>query len=389
MIAIRHFLAYLIYLVSFLFPRSSRTIVYGGAKDCFIDNTKYCFIYANKHMPLYKHIWLTKRRDVKEYLSSLGYTSCMSNSILGIYIALRSRHYIFDSQIGDFAYNFLSGGAVTCNLWHGIPLKKIGFDNVISENSAYGRNRFERLLNRKSVSPDYLLCPSDDLRQIFLSAFKVSSDSIVVGGYYRNLPFYMSQDELDAFIQESGERELIALQKLILQGHFERVVIYMPTFRDADPDFLLKAVPDFDRLNSVCQTQGILLLFKMHRATKVSTNFSSYSNLVWVDSKIDIYPILPYTHMLVTDYSSIFFDYALLNKPVLFYSFDLDCYQTKSRELYFKFDNIVGQSAWVQTFDGLLRALGTISEIENREIMFFDKPCEFDEILYKSLSIRG
>src|SRR5690554_3690598 len=119
MVFIKHFLAYLLTFVVRLVPRKRSLIIYGGAADRFLDNAKYCFIDGSMHISGFEHVWLTRNSDVFNKLNSKGYKCVRSNSSKGIWMAIRARYFIFDSNIGDFTLSFLASGAVTVNLWHG------------------------------------------------------------------------------------------------------------------------------------------------------------------------------------------------------------------------------------------------------------------------------
>jgi CDP-glycerol glycerophosphotransferase (TagB/SpsB family) len=96
----------------------------------------------------------------------------------------------------------------------------------------------------------------------------------------------------------------------------------MPTWRDANPDFINQAIPDFKQLDEICKKQGVLFLLKLHMATKITFEKEQWNNIVFIPNHFDVYPLLPFSSTLLTDYSSIFLDYQLLKKEIVFYPFD-------------------------------------------------------------------
>lgn len=130
----------------------------------------------------------------------------------------------------------------------------------------------------------------------------------------------------------------------------------MPTFRDDNPDFMDNAIPDFESLEQVCKQTNTLFLIKAHILTKFSTDLSKFGHVMQIDSNIDVYPMLPYTSALISDYSSIIFDYSLLNKKIMFYTFDKEEYLSKSRESYFEYEEVFSNDI-IRDFDGLLHEL--------------------------------
>lgn len=377
MVVLKHFLAYLLTFIVRFIPRRHDLIVYGGAADCFVDNAKYCFLYGSKHVADFEHVWLTRSTSVCDRLKSRGYKCVLSNSLFGVWLALRARFFLFDSNLADFMWSFLAKGSLTFNLWHGIPFKKIGFDNNVSEFSAFGRNLFEARLNKPSTSPSWVLSPSESLVSLFSRSFRVEEERVVVGGYYRNLPFSWSPQRLMAFINDWSDPKSEGVMELMKQENHSKFIVYLPTFRDTGEDFISKGFPDLEALNRWCLEHDFFFLFKTHRTTKLSVSLQNITRLVWLDSDIDIYPLLPFSDMLITDYSSVFYDYALLNKPVLFYPHDLDEYRKSCRGFNFDYEEMVGSSPCVFDFESLLEKLCQWRSFPNRELRFFDKPFDW------------
>lgn len=115
----------------------------------------------------------------------------------------------------------------------------------------------------------------------------------------------------------------------------------MPTFRDANPNFIVGSGWDFPRLNEELKQQNILLLMKLHVATPqdVLQQATNLSHIHLMQSTDDVYSLLPLTAGLITDYSSILFDYLLLDKPIYYYPFDRKEYETDSRGLYYAYES--------------------------------------------------
>jgi CDP-glycerol glycerophosphotransferase (TagB/SpsB family) len=139
--------------------------------------------------------------------------------------------------------------------------------------------------------------------------------------------------------------------------NYDDVIIYMPTWRDDNPDFISEAIPNFSLLNDVCKKNNALFVFKVHLNTVFKEDLNTYSNLLKLDSSLDMYPLLPFSTVLVTDYSSIFFDYAALKKKIIFYPFDLRAYKLKSRELYFNYEEITKGEIVSYSFNELLNII--------------------------------
>ena len=140
-------------------------------------------------------------------------------------------------------------------------------------------------------------------------------------------------------------------------GRYDKTLIYMPTWRDSQRDIFIQGM-NLDLLNDVLANKNQVLLLKPHSNVVIEDKLYALSNIVLMDGKMDIYPILPYTDVLITDYSSILYDYLLMsNKEVILYLYDYKEYLS-DRDFYYPYDeNVVGRK--VYTFNELLELIDT------------------------------
>jgi CDP-glycerol glycerophosphotransferase (TagB/SpsB family) len=178
------------------------------------------------------------------------------------------------------------------------------------------------------------------------------------------MPFKWNPQQLKTHIENIEGTEMMNVVTEFKK--FREVIIYMPTWRDGNPNFMEEAIPDFELLNNKCKGRNILFAFKVHVNTVFNKDLDAYSNLVLLNSSLDMYPLLPYTTTLLTDYSSIFFDYALLNKKIIFYPFDLEKYKATNRELYFDYAEITREEIIADSFKDLLHILDAGENGPNR-----------------------
>lgn len=155
----------------------------------------------------------------------------------------------------------------------------------------------------------------------------------------------------------------------------------MPTFRDKNKNYLTLAVPDWGRLNKACQEANTVLFVKVHRVTPLP-DVSQYSNILIMDNQMDVYPLLPLFDMLITDYSSIMFDFSLMAKKILLYIFDIEQYRTQSRPIFSYFDELLEDISHVDSFDDFVKAMSVnfddIHQFPSN--VFFDSPKDFEQI---------
>ena len=176
------------------------------------------------------------------------------------------------------------------------------------------------------------------------------------------------------------------VSELIIEAKsYTKSYIYMPTWRDTAIDFFETGNFNLDLLNDKLKTKNEVFFVKLHSYTspKIIDRFFGFSNIKVIHSNItDIYPFLLHSDCLITDYSSIYFDYLLLEKPIILFPFDIADYESKSRELAFDYDEMmIGDR--VNSFAELLLAIEAKSYekyvpalIEHRDSIWSDNNFE-------------
>jgi len=325
----------LVYLVSHLVPKDKSLWVFGawfGKK--YADNSKYVFEYVNKNQPGIRAVWLAKTKDVVERIRRQGYRAYLAYSIKGYLLSMRAGVAIVShSKAADLNGYAISSYTKVIQLWHGIPMKKIGFDDLIYtyRNS---RNFFGRLINilQRLVFPfsteHYALAivTSVETKSILAKALRMNPERIRVTGYPRN----------DAFFRKRALRSENLNQKTI-NG------IYMPTFREdvgSAPDFFIRYGFDAKAIEAFLKERNICLSFKLHPANKPPSEIADQLEHVKLLDIDDVYGMLQDFDFLATDYSSVYFDYLLTDKPIIFAPFDMEDYIKNDREFYYTYEDV-------------------------------------------------
>jgi len=362
---------FLVYPFSFIIPRSSNKWAFGSFRNAFNDNAKYLFIYASEKYSDVDIAWISASKKTVKDIHDLGLRAYYIGGIKGFWYALRSKYWFFNSYTSDILF-FASGNAVCVNLWHGVGLKKIEF----SIKSGKLSDRFvkktlkERFYHPESFRrPDYLLSSTDFQSIKFAEAFRIKLSQCLNIGYPRNAILTVTEEERMRFIsryESPVTQELIEQLKL-----HSKVFIYMPTWRDSQEDVFSNNI-DLSVLNRIMQEMNYLLILKPHANTKVNIEqLSQYENVILLDNKIDTYTILPYTNVLITDYSSVLYDYILMdNKDVILYLYDMKEY-IHERDFNYPFlENVVGKIVYnFEDFvDCIKKSDYGINEIRKEEI---------------------
>lgn len=209
---------------------------------------------------------------------------------------------------------------ILINLWHGIPLKSMKYmETDITE------------VNRPLSNSDILITSSKMESVLMNASLHIPFIKHEILGSPRNDYFREANNDLGS---------------LSFVENYKHVIIYIPTFRlgyfdrvegiDYGTLFNLPRV-DMSRLEKFLKENNILLITKYHPREvelregihNLESNIMNLSNEMLLENDLDLYELLPHTDLLITDYSSIYFDYLLLDKPIIFTPTDLDAYADK------------------------------------------------------------
>ncbi len=378
---IAYLLCYAFYPISYLFPRTDKILVFGSYRGAFNDNTKYLFIYANEHLKDKKIVWVSTKRSTVKHIRSLGYNAYYVLSIKGLWYALRGKYWFVNSYSSDIAF-CLAGRAKIINLWHGVPMKAIEFGITKGDLAKrYVEKDFWDVFFHPAPfrRPDHMVSTTDFFDGVFSQSFRISKEQCMQTGCPRNRMLRLPKEEVDTFIARYESAETKALVEKIQQ--YKTVFVYMPTWRDSQRDCFANGF-DLEAFNQCVAAQNACVLMKPHANTIIDKSIT-YSNLFFLDGNVDMYCILPYTHVLITDYSSILYDYILMpNKHVILFHYDYDEY-VNSREFIFDIqENIVGKQ--VYSFNELLQVITNANYAINQDDLqriltkFWGKTIEMD-----------
>lgn len=333
----------LFYWLGGFVPRRRNRWIFGSYSNAFNDNSKYLYIHVVENHPEIDAIWITGNPHVRDTIRAAGGKAFLRWSLEGFVACLTGRYWFFSAYVADINY-YCSCNATLVNLWHGIPLKKIEFDIECGPLA----DRFQRssFIERRAIwpsifrRPDYVLSTSARVSQeSFTSAFRIEPQQCLNVGYPRTDGFFKSSRErLNSITRWDPPATRALIDKI---SRYSRCLIYMPTWRDANPNFIASSGWDFPTLNEALKQQNMLLMLKLHVATpqRVLQQAANLSNIHLMQSTEDAYSVLPLTSGLITDYSSILFDYLLLDKPIYYYPFDRKEYESDSRGLYHAYES--------------------------------------------------
>ena len=351
-----------------LIKRDGKFFLFGAkpvppGKDIFLHNTKYLFLYIQEHCSDIKSAWLCDDKQMLREFHKKGYKNVYSrHSLKGIYSILKAKYWFCDysaNQVSQF--NSAISKATIINFWHGSGgLKKVGYDeNVkfiekkkISKSGVITSGTIiDKIYQLLKVPNNYYPVSSKYEADCRKSAFKANDNQIVITGSPRVDVLYSAINGAELFMEEDFNH----IKQLKESG--KRLLVYMPTFRDTGIDISSWLKSEY--LKTFLKKNNTTLLCKLHPFDTHSLNFDFVGEIYKMSNTSDIYPILKYTDGLITDYSSIYFDYLHLDKPILYYIPDFNEYSEQCHEFYEPYENLTA-GIYARTEEELLQGLTDI-----------------------------
>ena len=222
--------------------------------------------------------------------------------------------------------------------WHGTPLKRLGFDISGEGNAMNSLAEIRRKYRLEGEKVDYFLSPSPFASACFRSAWQLErwgrGDAILETGYPRN----------DALVNAPACAGAEIRRRLGIPGD-KRVILYAPTFRDdqhiSGQGYAYDPAVDFAALREALG-EDYVILFRAHYLVASRLDFTAFGGFVRDVSAAEINDLYLASDLLLTDYSSTMFDFAVLRRPILFYMYDLEQYRDRLRGFYFDLNELPG-----------------------------------------------
>ena len=324
-----------ILLITKTLPRNRKLLIFGawfGQK--YDDNSRALFEYVHNSRKDLRAYWITVNKEVYSKMKEQGLPVYLNTSLKAILLALRARYYFSVVMLnGKDSGNNLSkymGGIRIINLWHGLPLKKIVFDDQYHKDAYASKTISGKIIlwaEERVFSNTYHIATSEGIAKIYRSCFRSDEKHILKLGQARNDYFYTPHT--------NPYKERFESRKIIL---------YMPTHRrEGNQAMDMTKLLDLPTINDLCKKHNAVFLIKKHfyHTNEESLDYS-YENIIEITGeKPSAQVLLDCADILITDYSSCYIDYLLLDRPILFYCYDLEDYLANDREMYFDYKSSV------------------------------------------------
>lgn len=306
-------------------------------------NSRYLFEYVKENLPEITPLFVINDPELRNSLSSKYGKQYFieTESIQGIRQALSAGVWFTSAGLPAYGTG-LHKKRLIINLWHGVPLKKIALLDPNLKKAA-------RIYFKKIFSENYtcILTTSHELIPLMARSFAVSEDKIKVWGQPRN----------DGLFQKNDCREILG-QLFPDLPEYTKTVLYAPTFRDYG-QVQLFPFKDFDQeqLEAFLEEKNMLLFIRTHVAEQGSAApyLGKRIRFLGNEQAEDVTGILNIFDCLITDYSSIYIDYLLTDKPMIFLPYDRQQY-LDGRGMNFDYDDVT-PGPKPETFNDFLNAL--------------------------------
>lgn len=314
---------------------------FGGKK--FDDSPKAIFEYMSNEEKYkeYKFYWGI---DEPEKFIIKKAIVLKNNSLKYFMTALRAKYWITNSSI-ERGLKFKNKKTIYINTWHGTAIKKIGFDMQEDEG-----------VTLKVTEPDFYYAQSKYDIDIFSGAFRFPKEKILLSGLPRNDELcYVKSERIDKIKQKLN----IPLNK--------KVIMYAPTYREYERDkfgCILKPPVNLGEWRKQLSDKFVVL-FRAHYEVNKALDIKNDDFIKDMSNYENLNELLIITDILISDYSSIMIDYAILERPIFSYAYDYEKYN-KKRGLYIDLEKEL-PNGYYKREDQILEAIKNCDYEEQKE----------------------
>ena len=269
----------------------------------FRDNVKamYDYLIEEKFNMGYKFV--VSINDYEDYKDNAPENVTFVNNKEGIKYFMKAKYAFY--CFGKYPIK-PSKKQTVVNLWHGMPLKKIG-------NMESGLEKIDYNFFTDIVSTSELFNP------ILMKSFNCNEKQVIITGQPRNDEMFKENPIMDGAVRRGADK----------------VILWLPTYRNEEKDFPTPVLTERQalELNEMLKLRNAKLIVKIHPLQKLSGEMKKYSYIEFVTqeqlnkSEMTVYSLLRAADALITDYSSVYFDFMMLDRPIGFTVDDIEEYK--------------------------------------------------------------
>ncbi|MBD8025365.1 CDP-glycerol glycerophosphotransferase family protein [Ureibacillus sp. Re31] len=353
----------LIFQLVGLFPADKRLIMFESfLGKQFSDNPRALYEYIKENHPQFKLYWSVDSKLIQNFKEK-DIQVVPRFSIKWLFLMATAKYWISNSRMPIWIPK--PNHTTYIQTWHGTPLKKLAMDIQEVYMQGTDTEHYKNEFLKEAANWDYLVSPNAYSTEIFRRAFAYKN-AILETGYPRNDYLYEANNEES--ISNFKKNHDLPLDK--------KIILYAPTWRDDQYDEIGKYKFDLELdLARFKETLGeeYIIVLRLHYLVASKLELSGFEGFVYDFSQHeDIRELYMISDLLITDYSSVFFDFANLKRPMIFFVYDIEDYRDRLRGFYFDFEE-KAPGPLVKTTEEV------ISEIQKFEANGFAVPPNFDE----------
>ncbi len=309
-------------IAKWLVPKDDKLIVFvsfGGRRFDDSPRAIYEKMLEDKRFSDYRLVWAFIRPEDYEIRSD---QKIRIDTIRYYYTLLRARVWVTNSSV-ERGLHFKARRCIYFNSWHGSAIKVMGTD-ISSDNASFG----DKVKRKNNDSPyDVFLAQGQYDVNLFSQAFKIPNERMKILGLPRN----------DVLVKGNDEVLRKNLRRKLNLSNDKKIILYAPTFREYDRDSSnncrLTLPISLDRWEKELGNDYVLLV-RAHYEVSKELNLGNHGFAIDVSEYPVLNELMIVSDMLISDYSSVFFDYSIQGKPMLTFCYDYDRYSAE-RGMYF------------------------------------------------------
>ena len=367
---------YLIKYSRLIIGTNNNLILFGAMNGNYYgDNSKYLFEWILKHEKRIKCVWVTRDYDVFHQMKKNGLPAVLMNSIKAVFALCRAKVAVFTNSQRDLALDpcLLPNSLHLIALRHGRSVKRVRFarkKHKISSDESESRRREGNLIK-------YAISTSEMISDIQEECLCIGRNKHKVTGYPRN-------DNIMNFADNNKQKWN---SDFINFSNYDKIILYGPSWRHGRKPTKFFPFDDFKstELIDYLEINNVLMLLRPHVN---DFNYFLQHNphcLQLLESKNiktathkefpDVNYLLPFVDILISDYSALYHDYLLLNRPIIFFPYDYDDFESLNGFLYDYYKNLPGPAIYTfLTFIQELKKLfSNIDDYKKSRIMLRNK----------------
>lgn len=312
-------LKFILFFFSYIIPKKNNILLFSSVGNydfpLFFDEPEYQIKESPKYLSIYAANNFTNSKIYYHCPNRKLFSKIKSKNIIPIkgikslWIMLRA-NYIFVDNNNFLTPNpsFLIGRFNSIQCFHGTPLKDIE-SNISKKLSFY--NNLKKIEKSKYK---YYLSTCEHTTKIFKKAF--NNENVFITGFPRNDILF----NYDFFKMDDYDRKFSL-------NNYNKVILFAPTYREIGKEYNPFTEIEWTNINKSLQKNKSILLIKQHPYSKNITFNNNYDSILDITySCKDIQELLPSVSILITDFSSVFFDYSLLDREIILFALDYDEY---------------------------------------------------------------